>query len=120
MKIAVTGCNGFVGTRIVLAALAQGHVVHGIDTVPCSEPLAGLLLHEPKDDDQPHFKFQRIDLLDFDATLAALEGADTVVQLAGVRTPTDYKVVTHNTYVSSSRRRIGAPTLTGACVAETS
>ncbi|OJT04650.1 hypothetical protein TRAPUB_4605 [Trametes pubescens] len=99
MKIAVTGCNGLVGTRVVLAALEQGHAVYGIDTVPCSEPLAALLLHELKDGDQPRFKFQRVDLLDFDATLAALEGADAVVQLAAVSTPTDYKVITHNTNV---------------------
>ncbi|KAJ2998817.1 hypothetical protein NUW54_g7000 [Trametes sanguinea] len=46
MRLAVTGCNGSVGTRVVLAALEAGHTVVGIDAVPCSEPLASLLLRK--------------------------------------------------------------------------
>ncbi|KAI0822504.1 hypothetical protein BC628DRAFT_663552 [Trametes gibbosa] len=98
MKIAITGCNGSVGTRVVLAALAQGHTVHGIDTVPCSEPLAGLLLRA-QDITESKFEFSIVDLMNFEVTLAALEGADAVVHLAAVSTPADYKAVTHNTNV---------------------
>ncbi|KAI0671422.1 NAD(P)-binding protein [Trametes maxima] len=98
MKLAVTGCNGSVGTRIVLAALQQGHTVLGLDTVPCSEPLATLLLRKT-DDGAPPFVFNRVDLTDFDAALAALDGSEGIVQLAAVRTPADYKVQTHNTNV---------------------
>ncbi|KAI0663896.1 NAD(P)-binding protein [Cubamyces menziesii] len=103
MKLAITGCNGSVGTRVVLAALAQGHTVLGLDSVPCSEPLAGLLLHHSKvatvEDSPSRFTFKRVDLTDFDAALAALEGYEGIVQLAAVRTPADYKVMAHNTNV---------------------
>src|SRR5882762_11144626 len=37
MKIAVTGCNGLVGRRVVICALAQGHVVLGIDYTPATK-----------------------------------------------------------------------------------
>ncbi|KAI8980056.1 NAD(P)-binding protein [Trametes punicea] len=98
MKLAITGCNGSVGTRVVLAALEQGHTVIGLDTVPCSEPLASLLLRK-NGGEMAQFAFKRVDLKDFDAALAALEGAEGIVQLAAVRTPADYKVLTHNTNV---------------------
>ncbi|KAI0360211.1 NAD(P)-binding protein [Trametes cingulata] len=98
MKLAITGCNGSVGTRVVLAALEAGHTVVGVDSVPCSEPLASLLLHK-NGHEAARFAFKRVELTDFDAALQALEGAEGIVQLAAVRTPADYKVVAHNTNV---------------------
>ncbi|KAI0368798.1 NAD(P)-binding protein [Pilatotrama ljubarskyi] len=86
MKLAITGCNGSVGTRVVLAALEQGHTVVGLDSVPCSEPLATLLLHK-NGHETARFAFRRVDLTDFEAALTALEGAEGIVQLAAVRTP---------------------------------
>ncbi|KAG9315079.1 hypothetical protein JVU11DRAFT_4191 [Chiua virens] len=87
MKIAVTGCNGAVGQRVVLWALRTGHVVVGIDNVVKD--------NVPFRRD-PQFTFLAIDLTGFEETLQALEGCDAVVQLAAIRQPFDYKVKTHN------------------------
>ncbi len=91
MKIAVTGCNGSVGTRVVLAALAQGHTVVGIDSAPVPDALTHL------DVDAGQFAFHRADLREYDAGLRLLEGCDAVVHLAAMRTPGDYVVAAHNT-----------------------
>ncbi|KAI0682660.1 NAD(P)-binding protein [Cerioporus squamosus] len=90
MKIAVTGCNGSVGTRVVLSALAQGHTVVGIDSAPVPDALAHL---------SDGFAFHQADLREYDAGLGLLEGCDAVVHLAAMRTPGDYVVAAHNTNV---------------------
>ena len=92
MKLAVTGCNGSVGTRVVLAALAQGHTVVGVDNAPIPNVLSELLpAHEAT------FIFHTADLTDYQAALKLLKDCDAVVHLAAVRTPADYAVVAHNT-----------------------
>ncbi|KAI0267854.1 hypothetical protein BC834DRAFT_822169 [Gloeopeniophorella convolvens] len=93
MKIAVTGCSGGVGQRIVLLALREGHTVHGIDQrrgIGC-----GFGLDE-------HFTFAEVDLRDFDATLAALRGCDAAVHMAAHPGPGDYLVAAHNDNVVMS------------------
>ena len=87
MKIAVTGCNGSVGQRVVLKALQGGHVVVGIDNVAKGDTE---FRHDPR------FVFINADLTSFDETLKALEGCNAIVQLAAIRQPVDYKVNTHN------------------------
>ena len=91
MKIAVTGCNGDVGTRVVLAALARGHTVVGIDSTP-SVP-AGLDGARATG----RFVFHAADLRAYERARDLLEGCEAVVQLAAMRTPGDYLVETHNT-----------------------
>ncbi|TCD64920.1 hypothetical protein EIP91_003456 [Steccherinum ochraceum] len=91
MKLAVTGCNGSVGRRVVIAALTRGWTVVGIDHREVEEDLEFAT--------DPNFSFLEIDLRDYTKALDALRGADAVVQLAAVRTPEDYVVVAHNTNV---------------------
>ena len=85
MKIAITGCNGSVGKRVVLAALQQNHSVVGVDRIPT-----------PIEEHGEKFTYIQVDLHDFDATLKAMEGCEGVVHLAGHRNPGDYLVTTHN------------------------
>ncbi|KAF8962736.1 NAD(P)-binding protein [Flammula alnicola] len=82
MKVAVAGCNGRVGRRVVKLALERGNTVVGIDLVQ-----------------QPEYTFKQADLQDFDAVLAVLEGCDAVVNLAGHPNPVDYQVKAHNSNV---------------------
>ncbi|THH28334.1 hypothetical protein EUX98_g5861 [Antrodiella citrinella] len=90
MKLAVTGCNGSVGQRVVLLGLQKGHTVVGIDhrEVPDLEF-----------NGHPNFTFKEVDLREYDKALEALRGVDAIVQLAAIRTPEDYVVVAHNTNV---------------------
>ncbi|KIJ66745.1 hypothetical protein HYDPIDRAFT_174118 [Hydnomerulius pinastri MD-312] len=91
MKIAVTGCNGRVGQRVVLSALRTGdHSVVGIDTVanPDTEFAS-----------DPNFTFVHADLKEFEEALRAFDGCDAIVQLASVSHPVDWKVNTHNSNV---------------------
>lgn len=90
MKLAVTGCNGSVGRRVVLGALKKGYTVVGIDYREAPD----LELNA-----DANFTFLEVDLRDYDKALEALKGADAVVQLAAIRTPEDYVVVAHNTNV---------------------
>ena len=68
MKIVITGCSGSVGTAIVECALKEGHSVLGLD------------LLEPKDlnIEQDAFDFQKCDLTDYDAVLAAFQGCEAL------------------------------------------
>ncbi|KAI0070075.1 NAD(P)-binding protein [Panus rudis PR-1116 ss-1] len=93
-RIVVTGCNGSVGRRCVLAALKAGHTVVGID----AKQVEGDQLEFA---DHPGFSFQEVDLRDYDKTLDALRraNAEAVIQLAAIPTPEDYVAVTHNTNV---------------------
>ena len=88
MRLAITGCNGSVGKRVVLAALNAGHTVVGIDHPNSDRP----------SDVKAAFTFVAVDLLDYDKTKEALKGAEGVIQLAARRNPGDYLVETHNTY----------------------
>ena len=92
MKLVVTGCNGSVGTRVVLAALAQHHTVVGIDSAPIPNVLSDLFPTRGA-----AFVFHQDDLTRYETALELLEGCTGIVHLAAVRTPADYAVVAHNT-----------------------
>lgn len=90
MKIAVAGCNGRVGSRVVKLALERCNDVVGIDiTQPVSRPEDSWL-------SKPEYTFKQINLEDFDAVVDAFEGCDAVISLAACPNPADYKVVAHN------------------------
>ena len=91
MRLAVTGCNGSVGKRVVTLGLKRGHTVVGIDHT----------LRSDDDHVDSHFTFIHADLEDYDMVLKVLEGCDGVVHLAACSTPGDYKVKTHNRWDSS-------------------
>lgn len=94
MKIAVTGCNGRVGSRVVACALRRGHQVVGIDHTdpPTSE-----------DSKNPNFVYIKADIRDYETTLKSLQGCEGVAHLAAIPNPADYVAVTHNRYVDSPR-----------------
>lgn len=92
MKIAITGCNGRIGRRVVLKALEQEqHTVVGID-------IDSAALHDDHlQYAHARFTFVQVDLRDYGKTYAALEGCEGVVSLAGIPDPGDYVAETHNT-----------------------
>lgn len=75
MKIAVTGCNGRVGQRVVLLALQRGHAVLGLDNSENASPVLS---------DNASYEFLRLDLRDYEDTLKAIDGCDAIVHLAGL------------------------------------
>ena len=86
MRIAITGCSGNIGKRVVKRALAENFTVVGIDkNAPNSD-----LSHEGA------FSFIKVDLTDYEATLKALENCEGIVHLAAIPRPRDYEVTTHN------------------------
>lgn len=87
MKIAITGCNGEVGRRVVLWALKEGHTVVGADHV---------VAQDTEFYNNPAFTFHQVNLKDFDAASKVFEGCDAIIQLAAFRQPMDYKVYVHN------------------------
>ena len=92
MKLAITGCNGSVGSRVALAALKQGHTVVGIDSTPLPDVLKNL-----SEDQRGRFTFREADLRDYTVATNLLRGCEGIVHLAAMRTPGDYHVATHNT-----------------------
>uniref|UniRef100_A0A0W0FKF0 NAD-dependent epimerase/dehydratase domain-containing protein n=1 Tax=Moniliophthora roreri TaxID=221103 RepID=A0A0W0FKF0_MONRR len=103
MKIAITGSNGSVGKRVVALALKQNHLVLGIDIGPTSN------LPPDAEGLKSSFDYKSVDLRSYQDTLAALQGCEAIIHLAGLYqlilqllgcpNPTDYVVNTHNTYV---------------------
>ncbi|KDR76364.1 hypothetical protein GALMADRAFT_247805 [Galerina marginata CBS 339.88] len=90
MKLAITGCSGRVGRRVVKLALEHGHTVVGIDLVqPVQDPWLS----------NPHYSFKQADLLDYDIVLNVLAGCEAVISLAAYPDPVDYKVKAHNSNV---------------------
>jgi len=89
LNIAVTGCSGKVGRRVVLRALSQSHTVVGLDN------------KSPEDDfvSAPGFSFRQVDLTEYEKTLNALRGCNAVIHLAALTHPIDYVAVVHNTNV---------------------
>jgi nucleoside-diphosphate-sugar epimerase len=99
MKIAVTGCNGNVGRRVVVLALKRGQMVVGIDRAPQSSP----------DCANPQFKFIQADLTDYGTVLKVLDGCDGVIHLAACSNPGDYQVNSHNRCARNRVLRDGNP-----------
>lgn len=76
MKLAITGCNGRVGRRVVALALKHGHTVVGIDCTPLTQSAGS-----PDRDDR--FTFLELDLRVYEDALKALDGCEAVCHLAG-------------------------------------
>lgn len=72
MKIVVTGSSGKIGRRVVQALMHRGDEVVGLD------------VRSAEDEKMPSV---HLDILDFDAILAALRGADAVLHLAAIPEP---------------------------------
>ena len=100
MKIAVTGCNGSVGRRVVIRALDEGHSVVGIDASPLAITIDDIQVRRVAEHEA--FSFVQHDVRQFDGIMDLLKGCDAVVHLAAHRNPTDYMVKTHNEWVTSS------------------
>ncbi|THH08583.1 hypothetical protein EW145_g2613 [Phellinidium pouzarii] len=94
MKIAVTGCNGRVGRRVVLYALKEDHQVFGIDHADPPEHNDTVQAA-----DNLNFTFIKADLREYGKTLEVLQGCDAVAHLAAYPDPGDYVWQTHNSNV---------------------
>lgn len=70
MKITITGANGFIGRRLLDKASLDGHTVH-------------LLLRKARPGLAPGTAYSIWDALENEPPLAALEGAEAVIHLAG-------------------------------------
>lgn len=76
-SVLVTGVAGFVGTHLSDHLTAQGHTVHGVDTVPQFQ--------------WENVNYSQVDICNYDTVVCALERAqpDQVYHLAGVSFPPD-------------------------------
>ena len=99
MKLAITGSNGSIGRRVVIAALQAGHTVLGIDI--------GQTAYDSEVVSYSSFTFRSADLRNYEEALEVLRGSEAVVHLAAVPTPEDYVVKCHNTYVYTIVRAHG-------------
>lgn len=91
MKLIVTGSNGRLGRRVVIAALKAGHTVVGVDNR--ANESVDLALSGP------NFTFREADLCEYENAVQVLQGSEAVIHLAALPTPQDYIAITHNTYV---------------------
>ena len=87
MRIAITGCNGMVGKRVVLWALKEGHTIIGADYV---------VAQDTEFYNNPAFSFYEADLKDFDTALKVFEGCDAIIQLAALLPQVNDTVKVHN------------------------
>ena len=95
MRIAVTGCNGGIGRRVVIHCLYEGHSVIGID---CTDPVLDDV-DVRRATEHEAFSFIKADLREYDEAFRALRGCDGIAHLAAIRRPEDYLWRTHNTFV---------------------
>ncbi|THH00236.1 hypothetical protein EW026_g2292 [Hermanssonia centrifuga] len=91
MKLIVTGSNGRLGRRVVIAALKAGHTVVGVDNR--ANESVDLALSGP------NFTFREADLCEYENAVQVLQGSEAVIHLAALPTPQDYIAITHNTNV---------------------
>jgi len=77
MHVLITGAAGFIGSTLTDRLLADGHSVTGVDNLSTGQEefLAGALAH-------PKFTLRRHDLLDLNARVESVAGADVVFHLA--------------------------------------
>ncbi|EEB90911.1 hypothetical protein MPER_10819 [Moniliophthora perniciosa FA553] len=81
MKIAITGSNGSVGKRVVALALKRNHLVLGIDIGPTSN------LPPDAQESKSSFDYKSVDLRSYQDTLAAFQGCEAIIHLAGLYRP---------------------------------
>src|SRR5262245_40073008 len=74
MRVAVTGANGFIGSRVVRLLLAQGHAVRCL--VRPNRPTPRLMGLD--------VELASADVRDADAVVKAIDGCDAVVHLGGI------------------------------------
>lgn len=99
MKIAVTGARGRVGRAVVDLALFEGHEVTAIDRVTGDGASSDTIT---------------LDLTDYGAVVAALEGCDALVHLAAISGPDqDADHVVHDNNVVSSYHAMRAAIAVG-------
>jgi len=101
-KVLVTGAAGFIGCEVSLILLAKGYDVVGIDNMNAYYQVS-LKEDRLKRLDNPHFRFEKMDLADAKAMAALFEREhfDGVIHLgaqAGVR----YSLVNPQAYVDSN------------------
>jgi UDP-glucose 4-epimerase len=77
MRVLITGAAGFIGSTLTDRLLSLGHSVVGVDNFSTGQQefLAGA-------EANPSFTLRRQDLLDLNALVEAVDGADLVVHLA--------------------------------------
>ena len=77
MRVLITGAAGFIGSTLTDRLLSLGHSVVGVDNFSTGQPefLTGA-------EANPNFTLRRQDLLDLNALVEAVDGADLVVHLA--------------------------------------
>lgn len=80
MKIAVTGCNGSVGSRVVLLGLKLGHTIVGIDVSDRPDEFEAV---ESTENSPSRFIFHKSNLTVYEDAIATLKGCDAIVHLAG-------------------------------------
>lgn len=96
MRIALTGGSGIVGAAIIEQALARGDTVVNIDRAAPAEP-------------HPEVETLIVDLMDYDATLAAFRGADVLIHMAAIPSPLHHpQHVVHNNNVVTSYNALHA------------
>lgn len=82
MKIAVTGCAGFIGSHLLDALLEEGHVVVGIDNLSM-----GTLDNVRHHLGNPRFSFHCEDVRRRTVLRRICKGADVIVHLAAFKIP---------------------------------
>jgi UDP-glucuronate 4-epimerase len=101
-KVLVTGAAGFIGCEVSLILLAKGYQVVGIDNMNAYYQVS-LKEDRLKRLDNPHFRFEKMDLADAKAMAALFEREhfDGIIHLgaqAGVR----YSLVNPQAYIDSN------------------
>lgn len=107
----VTGGAGFIGSRLCEELLAAGHRVHALDNLS-----TGSVSNLEAVRDQPHFTFEKGDILDAAAVDRAVAEADRVFHLAaavGVRLIMERPVDTILTNVRGTENVLAAACRTG-------
>lgn len=74
MKIFITGATGYIGHRLMLAAVSKGHKVHALVRNPSSTQI---ITHQ-------NISYFKGDITDYNSVLAAMEDCDAVMHAAGI------------------------------------
>jgi nucleoside-diphosphate-sugar epimerase len=74
MKIFITGATGYIGHRLMLAAVSKGHTVHALVRNPSSTQI---ITHE-------NISYFKGDITEYHSVLAAMEDCDAVMHAAGI------------------------------------